>query len=43
MDPQERLFLQAVWEAIEDAGYRPDTLAAPRGPERRNRIGVFAG
>jgi acyl transferase domain-containing protein/NAD(P)-dependent dehydrogenase (short-subunit alcohol dehydrogenase family)/acyl carrier protein len=43
MDPQERLFLQAVWEAIEDSGYRPDTLVEPRGPERRNKVGVFAG
>ena len=23
MDPQERLFLQTVWHAMEDAGYRP--------------------
>jgi polyketide synthase PksM len=43
MDPQERLFLQAVWEVIEDAGYRPDTLVTPRGPDQRRRVGVFAG
>lgn len=24
MDPQQRLFLQACWLALEDAGYRPD-------------------
>ncbi|HEX8092204.1 alpha/beta fold hydrolase [Jatrophihabitans sp.] len=27
MDPQQRLFLQAVWHAIEDSGHRPDELA----------------
>ncbi|QNP68365.1 amino acid adenylation domain-containing protein [Streptomyces roseirectus] len=42
-DPQERLFLQTCWEAIEDAGYTPATLVEPRGPERRRAVGVFAG
>jgi polyketide synthase PksM len=37
MDPQERLFLETCYHAIEDAGYTPDTLGAP------DRIGVFAG
>ncbi|TMM37903.1 MAG: SDR family NAD(P)-dependent oxidoreductase, partial [Actinobacteria bacterium] len=27
MDPQQRLFLQTVWRAVEDAGYRPGSLA----------------
>ena len=27
MDPQERLFLQVAWKAIEEAGYRPEDLA----------------
>ncbi|WP_433498361.1 SDR family NAD(P)-dependent oxidoreductase [Sphaerimonospora sp. CA-214678] len=27
MDPQQRLFLQTAWRAIEDAGYRPEELA----------------
>jgi rhizoxin synthesis polyketide synthase/nonribosomal peptide synthetase RhiB len=36
MDPQQRIFLQTVWHAIEDAGYRASALAG------RN-IGVFAG
>ena len=40
LDPQERLFLEAAWEAIEDAGYYPETLAEEDGP--RN-IGVFVG
>jgi rhizoxin synthesis polyketide synthase RhiC len=38
-DPQERLFVQAAWEALEDAGYTRNTLA-----ERyEGRVGVFAG
>ncbi len=36
MDPQERLFLETVWEVIEDAGYRWDRLTG-------ERVGVFAG
>jgi polyketide synthase PksM len=39
-DPQERLFLEACWEAMEDAGYTPRTLA---GGDARRRVGVFAG
>ncbi len=35
MDPQERLFLESCWHAMEDAGYRRDGL-----PER---VGVYAG
>ena len=39
MDPQERLFLEASWALLEDAGYTPTALA-----ERyRGRVGVFAG
>lgn len=34
-DPQQRVFIECAWEAIERAGYDPD-----RYP---NRIGVFAG
>ncbi|WP_149038133.1 SDR family NAD(P)-dependent oxidoreductase, partial [Kitasatospora sp. MBT63] len=44
LDPQERLFLEVAWEAMEDAGYtgpRLDTLVAADG-ERRS-VGVFAG
>ncbi len=41
MDPQERLFLETVWQAMEDAGYTRDSL---RGSERYPReIGVFTG
>lgn len=35
MDPQHRKFLECSWEAMEDAGYNPETTDA--------RIGVFAG
>lgn len=28
IDPQQRLFLQTVWNTIEDAGYAPETIAA---------------
>jgi polyketide synthase PksN len=43
LDPQERLFLETCWEAIEDAGYTPETLVPTRGPNRRRLVGVFAG
>jgi amino acid adenylation domain-containing protein len=35
MDPQQRLFLECCWEALEDAGYVPDTYPG--------QIGVYAG
>lgn len=35
MDPQHRLFLQASWQALEDAGYTPDATS--------KSVGVFAG
>lgn len=37
MDPQERLFLEETWHAVEDAGYDPRRLG------RIGRVGVFAG
>ena len=37
MDPQERLFLQEAYAAIEDAGYTPATLCESR------KVGVFVG
>lgn len=35
MDPQHRVFLELAWEALEDAGYNPETY--------QERIGVWAG
>lgn len=35
MDPQQRIFLELAWEAMERAGYAPST--------HRERIGVYAG
>src|SRR6185436_12433872 len=40
LDPQERLFLEVAWEAIEDAGYYPESMA--REDASRN-IAVFVG
>lgn len=34
-DPQQRLFLETAWSALEDAGYAPSRVS--------DRIGVFAG
>jgi acyl transferase domain-containing protein len=35
LDPQQRLFLECSWEALEDAGYDPETY--------EGHIGVYAG
>lgn len=40
LDPQERLFLEVAWEAIEDAGYYPEILAHE---DSSRNIGVFVG
>ncbi|MGO4775123.1 type I polyketide synthase, partial [Lysobacter sp. 2RAB21] len=39
IDPQERVFLQHAWMAIEDAGYTRAALQACRG----GQVGVYAG
>ncbi|WP_434151550.1 SDR family NAD(P)-dependent oxidoreductase [Methylocaldum gracile subsp. desertum] len=36
MDPQQRLFLEEAWKAIEDAGYDPERLSS-------SRCGIFVG
>ncbi|MEV4315700.1 SDR family NAD(P)-dependent oxidoreductase [Actinocrispum sp. NPDC049592] len=38
-DPQQRIFLQECWKALEDAGYSPHAL----DPKVRRATGVFAG
>ncbi|HEX9984336.1 MAG TPA: SDR family NAD(P)-dependent oxidoreductase [Thermoanaerobaculia bacterium] len=40
LDPQERLFLEVAWEAIEDAGYYPEIVAAE---DASRKIGVYVG
>ncbi len=42
IDPQERLFLEVVYHAIENAGYHPNNLASAM-PNRENPVGVYAG
>jgi polyketide synthase PksN len=43
MDPQERLFLETAWAALEDAGYTLNALPRARfGLEGRD-VGVFVG
>jgi len=37
MDPQERIFLESCYHAIEDAGYTPENLG------KAEKIGIFVG
>ncbi len=39
IDPQERIFLEECWKAVEDAGYVPSKMEA----SLREKIGVFCG
>ncbi len=45
MDPQERLFIQTVWEAIEDAGYTSARLQGKKENKEKSadKVGVYAG
>lgn len=43
MDPQERLFLETTYHAVEDAGYTRKTLGYEPGGEVRRNVGVFVG
>jgi acyl transferase domain-containing protein len=43
MDPQERLFLQSVWSAIEDAGYTRASLRRRFPKGKSANVGVFVG
>jgi acyl transferase domain-containing protein/enoyl-CoA hydratase/carnithine racemase/aryl carrier-like protein len=43
IDPQERLFLQHVWMAIEDAGYTRASLQLPDARDLSGQAGVYVG
>ncbi|CAO3457511.1 Polyketide synthase modules and related proteins [Azospirillum argentinense] len=48
LDPQERLFLEHAWAALEDSGYRREGLRQPAdGPsgdgDLPDQVGVYAG
>jgi len=43
MDPQERLFLQHAWMAIEDAGYTRAALQVPHTRGLPGQVGVYVG
>ncbi|PYS19621.1 MAG: polyketide synthase of type I, partial [Acidobacteria bacterium] len=43
IDPQERLFLQHAWMAIEDAGYTRASLQGPYVQDLPGQVGVYAG
>lgn len=42
-DPQERLFLQHAWMAMEDAGYTRAGLQLAEEPDLAGQVGVYAG
>ena len=39
IDPQERLFIESCWQALEDGGYTREQLKV----HHQGRVGVFAG
>ena len=43
LDPQERLFLQHAWMAVEDAGYTRASLQIPHGRNLPGQVGVYVG
>jgi polyketide synthase PksN len=43
IDPQERLFLQHAWMAVEDAGYTRATLQVPCEGDLAGQVGVYVG
>ncbi|MGW1131212.1 SDR family NAD(P)-dependent oxidoreductase [Streptomyces griseoluteus] len=42
-DPQERLFLECVYETLQDAGYTRQDLAEPSPAGAGGNVGVFVG
>lgn len=43
MDPQERIFLETAYHAIEDAGYTKKSLGYQPGGKVNRNVGVFVG
>lgn len=43
IDPQERLFLQHAWMAMEDAGFTRADLQAPQNDNSPGQVGVYVG
>lgn len=43
MDPQERLFMQCAYSAIEDAGYTRQSLGYEPGSKVKRNVGVYVG
>src|SRR2546425_6101472 len=43
VDPQERLFLQHAWMAVEDAGYTRASLQVPYEQDLAGQVGVYVG
>lgn len=43
MDPQERIFLEAVWSCMEDAGYTPKAMESQDEMDKRGNVAVYAG
>lgn len=43
LDPQERLFLQHAWMAVEDAGYTRAGLQIPHQRKLPGQVGVYVG
>ena len=43
IDPQERLFLEQCWMALEDAGYTKAKLQETVEPNLPNQVGVYVG
>lgn len=43
MDPQERIFLQCVYETLEDAGYTKERLGYNKAKGSSGNVGVYVG
>lgn len=43
IDPQERIFIQTVWEALEDSGWTRESLRDSIFKNNEKDVGVFAG